>query len=96
MKKAQKRDKAQKKSEREKAERKKWLEKWLASQAKSEGEQAIDGLVGLMEGFGICAVDKAQEKTMVEGEQEGMVDMKKLEMQMAMLGVMGEDGGETL
>jgi len=96
LKKAQKRHKEQRKSERENAERKKWLENWLASEMKRESQQAIDGLVGLMEGFEICAGEKVQEKTMVEGEQEGVVDMDKLEMQMAMLGVMGEDGGETL
>ena len=93
MKRAQKRERERRKSERENVERKKWLEDWLDSENKRREEQAVDGLVGLMEGFGICAGEKVQEKGIAEGRQEGiLIDMDGLERQMATLEVIREDG----
>lgn len=81
------------KNEKENVERKKLLEDWLDSENKRQQEQAVDGLVGLMEGFGICAGEKVQEKGMVEGGQAGIVmDMDGLERQMATLEVIREEG----
>ncbi|PUU73775.1 hypothetical protein B9Z19DRAFT_1068726 [Tuber borchii] len=92
-KRAQQRDRDRKRSERENVERKKWLEDWFDSENKRKEEQAVDGLVELMEGFGICAGDKGQEEGMAEGWQEGIVmDMDGLERQMATLEVIREDG----
>ena len=81
------------KNEKENVERKKLLEDWLDSENKRQQEQAVDGLVGLMEGFGICAGEKVQEKGMAEGGQAGIVmDMDGLERQMATLEVIREEG----
>jgi len=80
-------------SKRENAERKKWLEDWFDSENKRKEEQVFDGLVGLMEEFGICAGEKIEEKGMTEGEQEGIgMEMDALERQMATLEVIREDG----
>ena len=93
MKRTQQRKRVRRKSERENVERKKWLEDWLDSENKRKEEQAVDGLVGLMEGFGICAGEKVQEKGMAEGGQERiLMDMDGLERQMATLEVIREDG----
>ncbi|PWW71789.1 hypothetical protein C7212DRAFT_348582 [Tuber magnatum] len=89
-KKVHKSKKWRKRNEREATERKKWLENWIDSENKRKGEEAVNGLVGLMEGFGIGIGDKVQEEWMVEGRQEGM------DMDMVGFEVMREDEDEDL
>lgn len=53
-----------------------------------KGKEAVDGLVGLMKGFGIGDGEKAEDKM--------EIDMSGLQMQMAMLGVIHEDDDEMV
>ena len=88
MTKAQKRENEQRRRDRQSIERKEWLESWLEAESKRRGEEAMDGLVGLMDGFGVG--EKVQEMATVEGAWEGVMDMGELEMQMATMEVGGE------
>jgi len=53
-----------------------------------KGKEEVDGLVGLMEGFGIGGGEKAEDKM--------EIDMNGLERRMAKLEVIREDDGEDL
>jgi len=72
-----------KKSQWDSIGRKEWLASRLGLENDKKGKEAVDGLVGLMEGFGIGGGENTKAKM--------EVDMNGLQMQMAMLEVIHED-----
>ena len=86
--KIQKRRVSNKKSQRDSIGRKEWLASRFGLENDRKGKEAVDGLVGLMKGFGIGDGEKAENKM--------EIDMSGLQMQMAMLGVIHEDDDEMV
>ncbi|PUU72479.1 hypothetical protein B9Z19DRAFT_1137526 [Tuber borchii] len=86
--KIQKRRVSNRKSQKENIGRKEWLESRFGLMNDRKGKAAVDGLVGLMKGFGIGDGENAKDKM--------EIDMSGLQMQMAMLGVIQEDDGEVM